>query len=67
MSIARQARLDAAAMASPRHLTPAQAQEAREHAWSICKLLCGPSEGTATSAARLYALTLAAIEEREAP
>lgn len=67
MSIARQARLDAAAITNPRHLTPAQAQEARELAWQLCKVLCGPTDGTATSAARLYQLTLDAIDERTAP
>ena len=62
---ARQARLDQAALDNPRYLSPKEAMQAREHAWALCKLLCGPNEGSATEAAHNYKFALDLIEARE--
>lgn len=62
---AQQARCMEAAVATPRHLSRAQAQEARELAWALCKLLCSPTN--ATEAAADYKRTIDMIDEREMP
>ena len=65
-SHAQQGRMDAAALTSPRYLSPADAMQARQLAWSLCKMLCGPNEGSATEAARNYKFALDLIDAREA-
>ena len=61
MTARQQARMLEASFAP--HLSRQEAEEARELAWSLCKMLCSPT--TATEAATNYQRTIALIDAWE--